>query len=95
MAIAIMLLIIVSVGLSALAQVCLKLGMSGVAVVNALNEGGIWQIAISIIQSGWILTGFLLYIVGAVIWLFVLARVEVSYAYPFVGIGFIFTMVLG
>ncbi len=95
MAVAIMLLIIVSVGLSALAQICLKLGMSGVAVVNALNEGGIWQIAISIIQSGWILTGFLLYIVGAVIWLFVLARVEVSYAYPFVGIGFIFTMVLG
>ncbi len=95
MAIGILLLIVVSVWLSALAQVCLKMGMSGGAVVSALNEGGIWQIAISIIQSGWVLTGFFLYGVGAILWLFVLARVEVSYAYPFVGIGFIFTMVLG
>ena len=32
---------------------------------------------------------------SAAIWLLVLARVEVSFAYPFVGIGFIVTMVLG
>jgi multidrug transporter EmrE-like cation transporter len=95
MTISILLLIIISVWLSALAQISLKMGMSGGGVVNALNEGGILQIATSIIQSGWILTGFFLYVVGAILWLFVLARVEVSYAYPFVGIGFIFTMVLG
>ena len=95
MAIGILLLIIVSVSISAVAQVCLKLGMSGEMVVDAIKAGDIWQIAISTIQSGWVLTGLFLYVVGAIIWLFVLARVDVSYAYPFVGIGFIFTMVLG
>jgi multidrug transporter EmrE-like cation transporter len=30
-----------------------------------------------------------------VVWLFALARIEVSMAYPFVGVGFILTMILG
>ena len=39
--------------------------------------------------------GLGLYFLGAIFWLFVLARVEVSFAYSFVGIGFFLTMVFG
>ena len=39
--------------------------------------------------------GLTLYFLSAVVWLLVLSRVEVSFAYPFVGIGFILTMLLG
>jgi multidrug transporter EmrE-like cation transporter len=37
----------------------------------------------------------LIYFLSAGVWLFVLARVDVSLAYPFVGLGFILTMLLG
>ena len=39
--------------------------------------------------------GLALYGIGAVVWLFVLARLEVTTAYSLVGMGFILTMVLG
>ena len=39
--------------------------------------------------------GLALYALGAVVWLAVLAKVDVSAAYPFVGLGFILTMVMG
>jgi multidrug transporter EmrE-like cation transporter len=35
------------------------------------------------------------YGLSAVVWLFVLARIDVSVAYPFVSLGFVVTMVLG
>jgi drug/metabolite transporter (DMT)-like permease len=39
--------------------------------------------------------GLALYFLGALVWLLVLARVDVTMAYPFVGLGFILTMILG
>lgn len=42
----------------------------------------------------YVIGGLALYAIGAVVWLFVLARVDLSLAYPFVGLGFIVTLVL-
>ena len=39
--------------------------------------------------------GLLLYAASAVVWLLVLARLDVSLAYPFVALGFIVTSALG
>ncbi len=39
--------------------------------------------------------GLFLYGLSAVVWLFVLARLDVSVAYPFVALGFLVTMALG
>lgn len=89
------LLILFSTALSALAQICLKYGMSRTAVVDALLSGGLANVALAILLNAWILGGLLLYGTSAISWLFVLAKVEVSYAYPFVALGFILTMILG
>jgi len=42
-----------------------------------------------------IFVGLGLYGAGALLWLFVLGRAPLSLAYPFVGIGFILTMLAG
>src|SRR3546814_18052047 len=42
-----------------------------------------------------IILGLGLYGIGALLWLFVLGRAPLSLAYPFVGIGFILTMLAG
>lgn len=48
------------------------------------------------IMSSWrILLGLFVYFSSAVVWLLVLAKIDVSLAYPFVGLGFILTALLG
>jgi multidrug transporter EmrE-like cation transporter len=88
-------LILGSVGMSAGAQFFLKLGMSSGPVRQALGQDSTLQ-AIWIVTTNWqVPAGLGLYGVGAAIWLLVLARVDLSFAYPFVGLGFIVTMALG
>ncbi len=87
------LLIFTSVGLSALAQLALKTGTG--AATRARDVVGIGGEATALAQSPLIWSGLILYGLGAILWLFVLGRVPLSVAYPFVGMGFILTMAAG
>lgn len=77
-------LILVSVTLSALAQISFKFGVdaAGGRLLDALLTPGV-------------LVGLALYGLGTLLWLSALGRVEVSQAYPFVGLGFVLTAALG
>ncbi len=86
------LLILASVGLSALAQMLLKMGVGRVARAAA---GGAGDALLAYAGSPFVIGGLALYGVGAVLWLFVLARLPLTAAYPFVGLGFIMTMLIG
>jgi multidrug transporter EmrE-like cation transporter len=86
-------LILVSVSLSALAQVSFKLGMSTVAT-GTTGAAGIERI-LQILLSPGVLGGLALYGIGTMLWLTVLGRVQVSQAYPFVGLGFVLTALMG
>jgi multidrug transporter EmrE-like cation transporter len=88
-------LILVSVSFSALAQICLKHGMSVPGVQTALAGGGTTTIALAVASSPMVWVGLFLYGFSALVWLFVLARVDVSVAYAFVALGFLLTMTLG
>ncbi len=89
------LLMLLSVSFSALAQVSLKYGMSLPSMQQALAGGNWWAITQAIASDMSIIAGFILYGLSAVIWLFVLARLDLSVAYPFVAIGFVITMAVG
>ncbi|MDP2028666.1 MAG: SMR family transporter [Thiobacillus sp.] len=68
--------------------------MSSPAVQAGMNSG-LDQIAPLIAANPFIWTGLALYGAGALLWLGVLAQIDVSQAYPFVGLGFLLTMVFG
>jgi len=87
-------LIFISVTISAVAQVTLKHGMSSPAVQQGLS-GGWLEIVIVVATNLYVWLGLILYALGAVLWLGVLAKIDVSIAYPFVGLGFILTALLG
>ena len=87
-------LIFISVTISAVAQVTLKQGMSSPVVQQSLT-GGWLEIVIAVISSLYVWLGLALYALGAVLWLGVLARIDVRIAYPFVGLGFILTALMG
>lgn len=94
MSVSVVVLILASVTLSASAQIALKHGMSAPAVQRALAVGA--QQAVSAVVGGpFVWLGLALYGLGAVLWLGVLARVDVGQAYPFVGLGFLLTMMFG
>ncbi len=86
---------LVSVAMSALAQITLKYGMSSSRVANVLIQDDRAATLLTIATQPQIIGGLALYGAGAVLWLFVLAKIDVSVAYPFVGLGFILTMLLG
>lgn len=88
------LLILCSVLLSSIAQIVLKTGMSNVSVLHAMQSQSAMQGFIAIATNVYVIGGLTLYFASAAVWLLVLARVDVSFAYPFVGLGFVVTMLL-
>ncbi|MDP1927169.1 MAG: SMR family transporter [Thiobacillus sp.] len=77
-----------------MAQIALKHGMSSPSVQANLNAG-LERVAPLIAANPFVWAGLTLYGVGALLWLGVLAQIDVSQAYPYVGIGFLLTMVFG
>jgi multidrug transporter EmrE-like cation transporter len=90
-----LILILSSVVLSALAQVLLKFGVSSASVRRSLDTGSPIERLLAFSLSPGVIAGLALYGVGALLWLNVLARTEVSQAYPFFGLGFVITAALG
>lgn len=84
-------LILFSVSLSVLAQILLKQGMSNPTVHESFNIS-LTNGVTAVLTNLFVLGGLLSYVSSAAIWLGVLAKVDVSKAYPFVGLGFIGTM---
>ena len=87
-------LIIFGVMLNAAAQLALKQGMRQIGYFDfGLRNCG--RIFFAVAASPYILAGLGCYIVSVVVWLLVLSRVEVSYAYPLLSIGYIVTAFAG
>lgn len=84
-----------SILMSVAAQFSLKLGMADPAVRAALERAPPVGVATSVFSNLFVLLGFALYGLGAVLWLKVLAEWDVSRAYPLVGIGFALAVALG
>lgn len=78
-----------------MAQYSLKAGMSGEAVKTVLAQPQSFRTFFSILMNHFVLGGFLLYGLGAIVWLGVLSKWDVSKAYPLVGLGFVFTVIVG
>jgi multidrug transporter EmrE-like cation transporter len=87
-------LIIFNILLTSFAQIALKAGMNS-SRMAVDPTGGIRLIdLVAIVTNPMVLLGLAIYFSSALLWLIVLARVDVSIAYPFVGLGFIVTMLL-
>lgn len=95
MGIAQLAVIILSVGLSATAQILFKAGMVSAAVRQAIAAGDPAAIFLSVAGSLNILVGLICFGLSLVMWLFVLSRVPLSTAYPFVALGIAVTVVGG
>jgi len=80
---------------SVLAQFLFKLGVKNMSFMMEDSIISISTNLINVLTEKWIVLGFLLYGMGAILWLRVLSEWEVSKAYPMVGLGFLFTVMIG
>ncbi len=87
--------VLFSVALGVGAQLLLKAGVSTPAVTQALNAGQRTGVLMAFATSPLVWVGLSVYGASAMVWLYVLAKVDVGIAYPFVGLGFVLTMILG
>lgn len=84
-------LILTSVILGGFGQFLLRVGMKSYGQVSVL---GAFKQLFSIIFTPSIFMGFILFALSSILWLSVISKNQLSYAYPMVGIGYIFTMIL-
>jgi multidrug transporter EmrE-like cation transporter len=89
----IVLIAIASIGLSAVGQILMKMGMSAPEVQSALSPLSPASVT-AILASLPVWGGLLAYGASAVIWLYVLSRIDVSLAYPMVSLGFVLVLLL-
>lgn len=86
--------ILSTVLMSACAQLMLKIGATATLGPHQPADG-LLALALRVMFSPMIMGGIFIYGVSVLIWIWVLSRVELSVAYPFVGLSFIFTLVFG
>lgn len=87
-------LILVSVILSAAAQVALKAGMISPAIQQSVGAAVATRI-VTILTNPMVLLGLFFYGASAAVWLLVLQKIPVSTAYPFVALGIVLTAIAG
>ena len=84
-----------SICFSVAAQFSLKAGMASASVKSAMSGPMSIDTLFAVMFNKYVAGGFVLYGLGAVVWLSVLSKWEVSKAYPMVGLGFLMTLVVG
>jgi multidrug transporter EmrE-like cation transporter len=86
---------VLSIALSVMAQFSLKTGMSSADVREVMAQPLALRTVFTVFSNRFVLSGFFLYGLGAIVWLGVLSKWDVSKAYPLVGLGFGLTVIVG
>ena len=83
---------LVSIMLLSAGQTSLKFGLNAIDGVSLSDGiGGIFKL----LQTPWVIVGFGLYGLSAVLWLDVLSKLDFSLAFPMVGLTYVFTLLIG
>lgn len=86
-------LILVDVVLNVTGQLSLKYGMSKLGNFS-LSFSTLPPVFLKAATNAHVLLGLFCYGLGFMVWLIVLSKAEVSYAYPLISLGYVFTAIL-
>lgn len=86
------LLILLSVLLNCAAQLLIRKGMMVVGEINASN---VTQMFVPMLTNVFLWMAMFCYALSIFLWMAVLSKVEVSYAYPFLSIGYVVAAIAG
>jgi len=84
-------LLLVSVVFGATGQFLFKIGMQSYGQVSAMDA---FKNLLSIIITPQVFSGFVLFGLSSVLWLSVISKSQLSYAYPMVSMGYVLTLIM-
>lgn len=84
-------LLLVSVIFGATGQFLFRMGMKSYGQVSA---AGVFKQLFAIILTPQIFSGFILFGISSILWLSVISKSQLSYAYPMVSMGYVLTLIL-
>jgi multidrug transporter EmrE-like cation transporter len=87
-------LILASVSLNAGAQIIMRKAMLQIGEINLENKSAVSYLP-QLIGNIFLWASFLCYGLSILIWIIVLSKVEVSYAYAFSSLGYILVTIMG
>lgn len=82
-------LIILSIFLAVCGQVSLKIGMNKVGEISKVHFSQPFQTLYKMFSNPNVFLGLVLYVFAAIIWLVVLSKVDLSFAYPMMGLSYV------
>ncbi len=85
-------MIFFSISLAVCGQLLLKSGMNKIGPISLAQAKNAGATAMGIFSNGQVMAGLVLYFVSALVWLIVLSRVNLSFAYPLIGSSYIIVM---
>ena len=85
-----LLLILINVALAVSGQLSIKAGMKQVGYITSQNA---LQLVLSSFRNVYVVAGLLAYALASITWIMVLSRVDVSFAYPMLSIGYIAVLI--
>lgn len=91
----IVLLAVVCALVTTAGQIALKIGVSSPSLGRHLASGQAIDFLVAAAATPMVWAGFVLYVLSAALWLVILARAELSYVFPLVSLGFVFTAIYG
>ncbi len=83
---------LVSIMLLSAGQTSIKFGLNAIDGIS-LSDGitGLFKL----LQTPWVILGFVFYGVAAILWLDVLSKLDFSLAFPMVALTYVFTLLIG
>jgi len=87
-------LILISISIAVGGQLLLKIGLNKIGSISVDSFSSLGQLFLGIIKSPLVLTGLFCYVLSAAIWLVVLSAVDLSFAYPFVGLTYVLILII-
>lgn len=81
-------LILFTVLTNAMAQILLKKGMLGLGALDP-KANGVLMTGVQVVFNPYVFTGLCVFVISMASHLFVLSRVELSFAYPFLSLAYV------
>jgi drug/metabolite transporter (DMT)-like permease len=83
-------LIVLTVAINTTGQFMVKTGVNRIGAVSILN----WHAIIRALTSWLILGGFVVYFISALVWISILSRADLSWAFPILSLSYVLTALL-
>ena len=84
-----MIFVLISVAFGVTGQIALKTGMTQVGHIGGAQLNAIGPTVVRVATTPLVILGLASYGVGAIAWLIVLSRLDLSVAYPFLALNFV------